>query len=165
MTDDLRDTADDGPAPDDAALFASLYPALRRFAAAAASNDVEPDDLVQEALASLLSTREIGSIDNPEAYLRRSILNLESNHRRSQARRRTKSRLISSREPDPIAYPSDLADLESLEPDQRAILFLFEVEGRPFAEVAEMLDQTESTIRRRATTARRQLRASIERES
>jgi DNA-directed RNA polymerase specialized sigma24 family protein len=37
-------------------LIAALYPALRRIAAVAGSVDIEPDDLVQEALMRVLRT-------------------------------------------------------------------------------------------------------------
>ena len=64
-------------------LIAELYPALRRIAAVAGPIEVEPDDLVQEALVRTLSKRNIADLDNPLAYLRRTIVNLASNHRRS----------------------------------------------------------------------------------
>lgn len=38
----------------DAALIRSLYPTLRRFAGAMGPAEVEPDDLVQEALVRTL---------------------------------------------------------------------------------------------------------------
>lgn len=47
------------------------------------SFDVEPDDLVQEALARVLRKGPISDLDNPLAFLRKTILNLASNQRRS----------------------------------------------------------------------------------
>src|SRR5579871_4146878 len=40
---------------DDAEVFAAVYPGLRRFAAVVASTTVDPDDLVQEAVARALA--------------------------------------------------------------------------------------------------------------
>ena len=36
----------------DRQIFGDLYPSLRRFAAVVGDDDMEPDDLVQEVLAS-----------------------------------------------------------------------------------------------------------------
>ncbi|MGD2103337.1 MAG: sigma factor, partial [Acidimicrobiia bacterium] len=69
-------------------LIRQLYPALRRIAAVAGPVDVEPDDLVQEALVRTLGSRGLAELDNPLAYLRRVIVNLASNQRRSAGRRR-----------------------------------------------------------------------------
>lgn len=153
-------------AADDEARFAEIYPTLRRFAAVTASPDVDADDLVQDALAATLQKHgSLDGVDNPTAYLRRCIINLESNHRRNRARERDRTRLTSIAETQVEEYPSDLADLNSLEPQQRAILYLFEVEGRTFRYIADLFDENESTIRRRATTARRTLRTRIQGET
>lgn len=151
-----------GTGSSDAEVFRSIYPLLRRFAAVTASQDVDPDDLVQEALAATLARGPLSGLDHPAAYLRRCIINLESNHRRSRSRARTRERLSGIPAIEHPIYPSDLDDLAALEPRQRAILYLFEVEGWPFARIAELLDEDEATVRRRATTARRQLKLSIE---
>lgn len=52
----------------------------------AGSVDVEPDDLVQEALVRTLRKGPISDLDNPLAYLRTTIANLASNQRRSLGR-------------------------------------------------------------------------------
>lgn len=159
-----RAVIDGAPGPvSDEARFAEIYPGLRRFAAVTASADVDPDDLVQEALASTLRTcGSLDTIDDLAAYLRRCIVNLESNHRRSRGREHARLRLTAPMDAEAAAYPSDLSDLDGLEPQQRAILYLFEVEGWPFGHIAELLDENESTIRRRATTARKLLRRQIQ---
>jgi RNA polymerase sigma-70 factor (ECF subfamily) len=61
-------------------------------------------------------------------------------------------------------YPSDLAVLESLKPRQRAVLYLHEVEGVPYGEIAQMLGGREGSVRRDASRARRSLRAVITEE-
>src|ERR1051326_3422320 len=72
----------------DAALFETLYPSLRRFAAVAGAPEGDPDDLVQEAVARTLRRRSLSSLDNPGAYLRQAIVHLAANRRRSLARGR-----------------------------------------------------------------------------
>ena len=51
-----------------------------------------------------------------------------------------------------------------LPPEGRAVLYLVEVEGRPYAEAAELLGITEENARARAARARRRLRLDLEGE-
>ncbi len=152
------------PPESEADLFARLYPALRRFAAVAGPTDVDPDDLVQEAVARALRIRPLTELDEPLAYLRRAILNLARNRRRGLARaRRTLERI---HPPDRVTehYGSDLADLERLVPVARAVLFLVEVEGWSFAAAARQIGVSEESARTTASRARRRLRVEIEKE-
>src|SRR4051794_34961299 len=96
----------------DAVLFAELYSGLRRFAAVTASRGDDPDDLVQEAVARTLRRQSLSSLDHPAAYLRRAIVHLASNRRRSLARgRAAMGRADADTEAQPPEYSSDLADL------------------------------------------------------
>lgn len=146
------------------ALIRRLYPSLRRFAAVTGPPEVEPNDLVQEALLRTLRTVALADLDHPEAYLRRVILNLSSNHRRSLGR--TRRRLASIEVLTPSVrrddYPSDLDDLFALSPQSRAVLYLAEIEKSPHAEIAMTLGITESHSRKLASKARRKLRADLE---
>jgi DNA-directed RNA polymerase specialized sigma24 family protein len=81
MDDRPREPADDG------VIFAALYPGLRRFAAVVGWPEHEPDDLVQEAVARALRHGPIGSLENPGAYLRTSVVRLVSNRTRGRFRR------------------------------------------------------------------------------
>jgi RNA polymerase sigma-70 factor (ECF subfamily) len=56
-------------------------------------------------------------------------------------------------------YPSDLADLLRLAPADRAILYLHDVEGFDFEEVARLVGMTAGRVRMRASRARSRLRA------
>jgi DNA-directed RNA polymerase specialized sigma24 family protein len=64
-------------------LFRTIYPALRRYAAAIGSLESDPDDLVQDALAALLSRGSLDDLRHPESYLRRAVLHNELNRRRA----------------------------------------------------------------------------------
>ncbi|MEY2467739.1 MAG: hypothetical protein QOF21_437 [Actinomycetota bacterium] len=148
---------------DDSSLFASLYPKLRQFAAVTGSVDVEPDDLVQEAVARTLRTHRLVDLDDAGAYLRRAIVNLASNRRRSMARwRLAMARLDRVDEAQVAEYGSDLSELLRLDPEARALLFMVEVEGHTYAEAAVVLAITEQAARARAARARRRLRADLE---
>jgi RNA polymerase sigma-70 factor (ECF subfamily) len=148
----------------DEELFASIYPALHRFAAVVCPPECEPDDLVQDATARALRRGALTDLDHPTAYLRRAIANLASNERRRLGRQR-RALTIVGRPPDvDPAYASDVAELLALGPDARAVLWLAEVEGATFEEIADLLGCTAEAARTRASRARKQLRHLIEDE-
>ena len=147
---------------EDRVLIAEMYPALQRIAAVAAPTEVDANDLVHEALVRTLRSRSLVELDAPLAYLRRVIVNLASNERRSLARRRRAyDRLGAGSEFSP-SYPSDLADLLALPPRERALLFLVVLEGLSYEEAAAELGMTSKGARQLAYRARRRLRAALE---
>lgn len=140
-----------------------LYPSLRRFAAVAAPSDLDPDDLLQEAMVAVLRSRRLSDLDHPAAYLRKTILALAAGHSRRMGRRRfALNRYAASA--DPVAapdYPSDLADLSELSPRERSALYLHEIEGYLFAEIATMLGCSEAAAKKAGSRARRRLAAAL----
>ena len=146
-------------------LIAELYPSMRRFAAVVGPVEVDPDDLVQEAFVKNLEQGSFARLDNPGAYLRRSILNLASNHRRRLGRRHRALQRVVVPESYRPSYPSDVAELLRLSPRARAVLYLISVEGQSFAEVAEVLDCSEPAARAAASRGRRRLRALLGEEA
>jgi len=147
---------------EDDELFVLLYPSLRRFAAVVGSRHHDPDDLVQEALARTLATGPLTEIDNPAAYLRRAVSNLAINRGRAEATHRRHMALSLTDVAISDHYPSDLDELRRLSPIDRAVIYLVDVEGRPFAETAAMLGITAAAARLRASRARRRLREILE---
>jgi RNA polymerase sigma-70 factor (ECF subfamily) len=149
----------------DDALFEALYPSLRRFAAVTGPAEVDPDDLVQEAVARTLRRHALTELDDAGAYLRRVIVNLASNQRRGMARWRAVLPRIGRDDDGAVPeYASDLADLLRLPPQTRALLYLVEVDGRSYAEAAAVVGLSEEAARARASRARRQLRTDLEGE-
>lgn len=147
---------------EEARLFGELYPSLRRFAAVVGPLEVEPDDLVQEAVVRVLRKERLTDLDHPGAYLRKTILNLASNHLRRLARQRMAlTRYRAGTELTRDTYPSDLTDLVGLPAQERAVLYLSEVEGYRYAEVGQMLGCSEAAARKRALRGRRRLYAAI----
>jgi RNA polymerase sigma-70 factor (ECF subfamily) len=156
MTDLARRTS-----PQEWAIVDELYTPLRRFAAVCAPPDLDPDDLLQEALVRVLTRRTLSSLDNPGAYLRRCIVNAANSHNyRMGAQRRAIQRWSASEQLSATpTYPSDLASLYALPVKERAALYLAEVEGYHFDEIAGLLGCTPSAARKRASRGRRRLRA------
>jgi len=149
---------------DERELIRSLYPPLQRLAAVVAPPEVDPEDLVQEAFLRALRRGPLSGLDYPGAYLRKAICHLASNQRRRLARQRRALARSSPSDPVVQAYPSDLADLLRLRPAARAVLYLREVEGLSFAEVATLLGRSEMAVRSIASRARRQLRQEFRKE-
>ena len=99
------------------------------------------------------------------AYLRRSIVNhINSELRRRGTRRSVLTRLVGS-DVNADQYPSDLADLLVLSPVDRAILFLHDVEGFDFGEVADFVGMNVGRVRMRASRARSRLRDLLREET
>jgi DNA-directed RNA polymerase specialized sigma24 family protein len=151
-------------APTDDALIEELYPSLYRFAAVVAPRGDDPDDLVQDAFVRTLARHPLADLDLPHAYLRRTILNLANNRRRSL--RRQLGALTRLGRPLPIddSYPSDVAALLDLAPQTRAVLWLADVEGLGFDEIADQLGLTATAARQRASRGRAEIRTRLEEE-
>lgn len=150
--------------PEEWRLIEGLYAGLHRFAAVVAPWDVEADDLLHDALVDVLTKRSLGEIDHLAAYLRKTMVNLAAGHsRRRGALRRALARASGSGNDEARApsYPSDMAELESLPPRERAVLYLAEVEGYRYAEIARMLECSEAAARKGASRARRRLRVGM----
>ncbi len=140
-----------------------MYPRLRRFAAACSSPAVDPDDLVQEALARTLSVHALDELREPEAYLRSAIMNLV----RTGARRvRHRAESIEREQFTTDGYPSDMHSLlAGLAPEERAVMFLVEVESFTYAEAGRQLRITPRRVKYLLTCGRARLRAGQQRES
>ena len=143
-------------------LVTDLYPSLRRFASVVSPPEDDPNDLVQEALVRTLRRGPLGRLDDPGAYLRRAIYNLAAGSRRSLARRRTALSRLGVPAAAPEEHSWDVQELLALPPRARAVLFLRVIEGRPFAEIAELVGGSQVAVRATASRARRRLRDMIE---
>lgn len=155
------------PDATDAGLFRVLYPGLRRFAAAVSPNEMDPDDVVQEAVARALARGPLSDLQNPSAYLRTTIVRLASNERRRLGRwRRARARVGAVDEAAAADSPlSDLDDLSRLNATDRALLYLTVVEDLTLREAAEIVGCSEGAARMRRHRALRSLRDALERET
>lgn len=144
--------------------FVALYPALHRFACVTADLDLDPDDLVQEALTRFLRVRDSREIDRPDAYLRRTIVNLVMSHRRRAGTGRSKGRTDMGPADGPDVYPSDVDGLlDRVGPVERALLTMTVLEGLSTAEAARALGLSPTATRARLSRAKRTLRVEEDR--
>jgi RNA polymerase sigma-70 factor (ECF subfamily) len=134
----------------------------------------EAEDVVQEALLRVHRALEDGQrIQSPEAFAATITTRLAINELRSARARR--EQYVGDWLPEPIlTEPSDdpaehveMADslslamlvlLESLSPEQRAVLLLHDVFGYGNAEIAEIIGSSHDNIRQLATRARRHVK-------
>src|SRR3954452_3118959 len=93
---------------DDTELVRALYAGWRRFAAVVGPLEVEPDDLVQEALARSLQRTSLIALENPDRYVRVVMLRLASNTRRHLGVQRRWRHAQRAAPPAADTYPSDL---------------------------------------------------------
>ncbi len=142
----------------------ALYEPLRRFAGVVGRLDVEPDDLVQEAYSRFLSSERDG-VRDVGAYLRRTIVNLATNERRRLRRAEAASHRLDRDNGQADAYPSALGDLLQLDPRDRALLYLVDVEGVPTSEAASIVGLAAPAARMALSRARRALRTTLHTES
>jgi DNA-directed RNA polymerase specialized sigma24 family protein len=157
----LMQTSHATPATDHE-IFRQLYPGLRRFAAVVGAVEMDPDDLVQDAVTHALAGGCLSRFDSPGAYLRRAIVNGACNDRRGAGRKvRALLRLRGGMmEAEPTPYPSDVDELAQLSPDVRALIYLRLVEGHCYDDIAAMLGVSASSARMTVSRALRTLRLS-----
>src|SRR5215211_5062595 len=133
----------------------------------------EAEDVAQEALLRL--TRQEGPIDEPAAWMTKVVTRLSINVLKSARARRESyvgpwlpEPLLEDPAPGP-ASRAELADslslallvlLERLTPVERAAYLLREVFGYEYAQIADIIQQTEVNSRQLVTRARRRREAS-----
>ena len=133
----------------------------------------EAEDIVQEALLRVHQALQAGEqIAAPRAYVATVTTRLAINDLRSARTRREHyvgewlpEPIITDGHPDP-AQQAEMADslslamlviLESLSPEQRAVLLLHDVFDYPYPEIAAILGKNPDNVRQLATRARRHI--------
>lgn len=152
---------DDG----DRRLIEELYPSLRRFASAVRCPGEDGNDLVQEALLRTIRSKgSLVGLENPGAYLRRTIVNLVRDRRRSEMRRRSAYSRLGPPSQVVSHYSWELEELRSVSSKCRAVLYLRIIEGWPYADIGEMLGCSQISARVAASRGKRQLEAVLSKE-
>lgn len=115
-------------------------------------------DVTQEAFIRLLRNwKKVSAYDRPDAWVRHVAVRLAIQLVR---RRRLQEQLTPTAEPDPTLDPIvwDVQQaVKELPAMQRAAVALFYFEDRPSAEIASILDCSESTVRVHLHKGRRKL--------
>jgi RNA polymerase sigma-70 factor (ECF subfamily) len=165
-------SSDDGTARD--ALLDELRPRSLAIAYRMLGSVSEAEDVVQEALLRVHQSLEAGEeIASPRAFVATVTTRLAINELRSARARR--ERYVGEWLPEPIvtdgaddpAQHAETADslslamlvlLESLSPEQRAVLLLHDVFGYGYPEITDIVGRSEDTVRQLASRARRHVK-------
>ncbi len=156
-------------------LFDQLRPASFEIAYRMLGSVAEAEDVVQEALVRVHAALAGGArIESPRAFVATVTTRLAIDELRSARSRR--ERYVGEWLPEPIltdssddpARQAEIADslsmallvlLESLSPEQRAVLMLRDVFEYPYGEIAAIIGKSEDNVRQLATRARRHVDA------
>jgi RNA polymerase sigma-70 factor (sigma-E family) len=154
------------PEQEYAELFVLLWPRLFRMAAAVAGDHQLAEDAVQTAFAkAYASWARVCAADQPEAYLRRMVLNEVLGSRRTGwARRERTSEVVEDRRavaaPDGgvVERDSVWAAVRALPPRQRAVVVLRYYEDLSEKQIASVLGCSRGTVKSQASAALANLR-------
>ena len=163
--------------PDVAAIYAQHGPFLWRCLSRAGVPDGDLPDALQEVL--LVVHRRLDSFDGScqlTTWLFGICLRVAATARRSQRRRREEMidpskrehRLVETGNPEEHALAQDArrrldAALEQLDPEKRAVLVMFELEGLACAEIAGLLGVPKGTVFSRLASARQTFLLALQR--
>jgi RNA polymerase sigma-70 factor (TIGR02957 family) len=156
-------------------LLDELRPVAFAIAYRMLGSVAEAEDVVQEALLRVHRAVEAGEqIESPRAFVATITTRLAINELRSARVRR--ERYVGEWLPEPIltdsrddpAQHAEIADslstamlvlLETLSPEQRAVLLLRDVFDYGYGEIAEIVGKSEDNVRQLASRARRHVEA------
>jgi RNA polymerase sigma-70 factor (ECF subfamily) len=159
-----------------AAIYAEHAQFLWRSLSRAGVADDDLPDALQEVL--LVVHRRLDTFDGScrvTTWLFGICLRVASTSRRTRRRRRedsmdprTEQRLVESRDPEKVALARDArrrleAALDRLDPEKRAVLVMFELEGLACGEIAELLGVPKGTVFSRLASARQLFLAALQR--
>ena len=152
-------------------VFSRSYVPLCRLALVILGDERDAEEVVMEAFERTMARWETIDADEPEAYVRRSVVNLCRNRiRRRGLWRRTAPRLAGV---SPEARPEDDVDragsvwaaVGGLPAGQRLCVALFYLDDRPQDEIAQILGCTVGTVKSQLSKARTALAAALDEEA
>jgi RNA polymerase sigma-70 factor (ECF subfamily) len=141
----------------------ALLPDLRRYSRSLASSDADGEDLLQDSVERVLTSRTTWSGINLRGWVLTIMTNLYRNGTRRG--RRFPSVEIDAAENmpapetagDPLERTRLARAIDALTPDHRAVLMLVVIEGYSYAEVAGIIQAPLGTVMSRLARAREQL--------
>lgn len=134
------------------AFVTARLPGLRRSAYLLCGDPHRADDVVADALGTLLRKwRRISRVDRPDAYLRRMLVTAYLNEARRPWRREQSTADLPEPRPGPVPDVVDrvtlLALLDQLPPRRRAVLILRFFEDLSVEQTADALDCAVGTVK------------------
>jgi RNA polymerase sigma-70 factor (sigma-E family) len=129
--------------------------ALYRLAYVLTGNRADAEDVLQDALSRALPRwSRIVQVDDPDAYVRRMVVNAHTSAWRKFRRKESpvaEVRLGETSEPDVEEHDRVWRACLALPPDQRVAVVLRYYEHREYAEIADLTGVREGTVRSRVS--------------
>ncbi len=153
-----------GAGNDFASFVHARQKALVRTAFLLSGDATAAEDIAQNALAKLyLAWNRLGSVDHPDAYVRRVLVNEANSWHRKPWRRRE---IVVAELPDSIVDATETTGViwewvSTLPSKQRAVIVLRYYEGLSDPEIGEVLEIATSTVSSQASRALASLRTRI----
>lgn len=142
--------------PDFDSWVAARGPALLRLAYVLTGNGADAEDVVQDALSRALPRwSRISTVDDPDAYVRRMVVNAHVSRWRKLRRREVPVEVVHDR-PVPAGVGAEDRDrlwraCRALPPDQRTAVVLRFYEDLDYAEIAALTGVREGSVRSRVS--------------
>ena len=149
-------------------LFADHYMPVVGTVFMIVQDQARAEEIAQDAFMQLLRHwKRVSRYEQPEAWIRRVAIRLAVRSvQREQRLRVAMARMVPQRVelPDAAVSAEVLAAVRELSPKQRAVVVLFYFEDRPVAEIAQILDCSESAAAMRLQRAREHLAVALAEE-
>ena len=142
--------------PDFDSWVAARGPALLRLAYVLTGNATDAEDVVQDALSRALPRwSRISTVEDPNAYVRRMVVNAHVSRWRKVRRREVPVEVVRDR-PVPTGVAAEDRDrlwraCRALPPDQRTAVVLRFYEDLDYAEIAALTGVREGSVRSRVS--------------
>lgn len=146
------------------ALFVAEFDSILQSVTFVCGDQERASDATQEAFIKAYARwSRVRRYDNPAAWIRRIAINGTRDIHRSEARRSRREQRVADQDAivEPLHGESGLDLLSSLPERQRAVAALFYLDDLPTAEIGELLDISEGTVRFHLSEARTRLRSSL----
>ena len=142
--------------PDFDSWVAARGPALLRLAYVLTGNGTDAEDVVQDALSRALPRwTRISTVDDPDAYVRRMVVNAHVSRWRKVRRREVPVEVVHDRPAPPGMGAEDRDRLwracRALPTDQRTAVVLRFYEDLDYAEIAALTGVREGSVRSRVS--------------
>ncbi|HEV2798431.1 MAG TPA: SigE family RNA polymerase sigma factor [Nocardioides sp.] len=142
--------------PDFDSWVAARGPALLRLAYVLTGNGVDAEDVVQDALSRALPRwSRISTVEDPDAYVRRMVVNAHVSRWRKVRRREVPVEVVHDRPVPPGVGAEDRDRLwracRALPADQRTAVVLRFYEDLDYAEIAALTGVREGSVRSRVS--------------
>ncbi len=147
----------------DAQIYEQHAAELIRFATGIVGPS-DAADVLSTAMVNALSSDGWPEVTEKRAYLYRCVLNAARSDQRSGSRRRLRELRVAGREVARAheSTPEVWDAVRELSPRQRAVVFLTYWEDLDIASVANLLDQSEGSVKQHLARARAHLRRKLD---